>query len=56
MSDAAESKPGATTPDIEAKRRKHRNLAVAGGIAVFIILIYFVTLMRIGAGAPGAAG
>ncbi|MEO1015053.1 MAG: hypothetical protein AAFX08_07680 [Pseudomonadota bacterium] len=37
----------------EQKRRKQRNLAIAGGIAAFIVLVYLVTLMRIGASVSG---
>ncbi len=39
----------------EKKRRSQRNLAIAGGITAFIVLIYLVTLMRIGA-SVGAGG
>ncbi|MEM6538211.1 MAG: hypothetical protein AAF668_10840 [Pseudomonadota bacterium] len=35
----------------EQKRRSQRNLAIAGSIVVFIVLIYFVTLTRIGSAA-----
>ena len=31
----------------EQKRRKQRNLAIAGGLAAFIVLIYLVTFLRI---------
>ncbi|MEM9169546.1 MAG: hypothetical protein AAGC56_07800 [Pseudomonadota bacterium] len=35
-------------PTEAAKQRRRRNLAIAGGLAAFIVLIYLVTLLRIG--------
>ena len=32
----------------DAKRRGQRNLAIALGLAVFILIVYFVTIMRLG--------
>ena len=43
--------------DIEQKKqRQRRNLAIAGGIVAFIVLVYAVTILRIGAAASGAGG
>lgn len=33
----------------ERKRRNQRNLAIAGAVVAFVVLIYLVTLMRISA-------
>ncbi len=43
--DAAEAAPRA--PDV-ARRRRQRNLALAVCLAAFIILVYLVTILRIG--------
>ena len=32
----------------EGRRRKQRNLAIAGLIAAFVIIVYFVTILKIG--------
>ncbi|MEQ8935134.1 MAG: hypothetical protein RIE56_05015 [Amphiplicatus sp.] len=32
----------------EGKRRKQRSLAIAGLIAAFVIIVYFVTILKIG--------
>lgn len=32
----------------DARKRRQRNLAIAGLIAVFVILVYLVTMLRIG--------
>jgi len=36
------------------KRRRQRSLAIGGSIVAFIVVIYLVTLLRIGAAASGA--
>ena len=38
----------ALTPD-EQKRRAKRNLAIAAAIVTFIVLIYAITIVRLGA-------
>ncbi|MEE2691007.1 MAG: hypothetical protein VX640_05630 [Pseudomonadota bacterium] len=30
------------------KRRKQRNLAIGGLIAAFVVIVYFVTILKIG--------
>lgn len=32
----------------ETKRRRQRNLAIAGLIAAFVVIVYFVTILKIG--------
>ena len=38
---------GGLTPE-EQKMRKQRNLAIALGLAVFVVLVFAVTVLRIG--------
>ena len=38
------------------KKRKQRNLAIAGSIVAFIVVIYLVTFLRISGAATGAGG
>jgi len=53
MDDAANNaKPepqGLAMPPEEQKRRKQRNLAIALSLAGFIILVFTVTVLRLGA-------
>jgi hypothetical protein len=42
------------TPE-ELKQRKRRNLAIALGVVAFIVLVYVVTILRIGGSISGAA-
>ena len=44
---AAESESHALVPD-EKKQRKQRNLAIALGLFAFIVIIFLVTILRIG--------
>lgn len=39
--------------DEDRKRRKQRNLAIAGALGAFIVLVYLVTMLRIGATVAG---
>jgi len=43
------------TPDQQAARRR-RNLALAGALALFVVLVFAVTLLRLGANIAGTAG
>ena len=38
---------GALTPE-ERKQQKRRNLAIALGLAAFIIIVFLVTILRLG--------
>ena len=42
------------TPE-EQKQRKRRNIAIALGVVAFIVLVYVVTILRIGGSISGAA-
>ena len=42
------------TPE-ELKQRKRRNIAIALGVVAFIVLVYVVTILRIGGSLSGAA-
>ena len=43
MSDPADESP------VEAKARRGRNIALALGLALFVILVFVVTIVRLGA-------
>ena len=38
----------------EVKRRNKRSLAIAGGVVVFMVLVFAITVLRIGAASAGA--
>ncbi|MBS0361030.1 MAG: hypothetical protein JSR98_06595 [Proteobacteria bacterium] len=42
------SDPARETP-VEARARRGRNIALAVGLAIFVILVFVVTLVRLGA-------
>ena len=44
------SDPARETP-VAAKARRGRNIALALGLAIFVILVFVVTLVRLGANA-----
>ncbi|MES2341910.1 MAG: hypothetical protein V4597_09540 [Pseudomonadota bacterium] len=39
---------------VDAKARRGRNIALALGLVLFVILVFIVTLVRLGANAPHA--
>ena len=40
----------------EKKQRARRNLAIAGGLVAFIVLVFAVTILRLSSAASGAGG
>ena len=45
-----EQKPGTSRSEADRRRQRRKNFALAGALAIFAILVYFVAIVRMSGG------